>query len=114
MKKIWIDKAIYFIDKYKSGEIDDISINSIAHECGVSRQTIWRDKEIVGLLNLAKAEKVSQGDQSDNLTNSLKSKILEVNRINELLIVSIVNVQQRMFDDGIDPSKYFIEDCFKI
>lgn len=111
-QKNWTEKAIVILMSYQNGQTQGaLTQAGLAHQLGVSRQTLWRDKEVRLLYSstqtFLKENKNLGRNTKDMRIRSLEIKLEEVRSENNLLIQIIIRAAQLMTEDTIDPRKYF-------
>jgi len=110
----WKARAIVVIEDMERGVGPDRSLDQLAELIGVSRQTLWREKELSTRIRLAKANRRSGRVRVKRRGPSEQSAALalEVEQLRshmERLIETIVSACERLQGDGIDPVQYFKE-----
>ncbi|WP_396616116.1 hypothetical protein ACHZ97_19030 [Lysobacter soli] len=108
----WIDEANAYLDKVERNAAPLETREAFAQRLTVSRQTLWRNKEISSrYLALAQAMKRAAGTQPRKATaqmriRSLQVELSQVRRDNAILIQNFVAVCQRLRNAGLDPLLY--------
>lgn len=110
----WKARALVVIEDMERSVGPDRSLNQLAELIGVSRQTLWREKELSTRIRLAKANRRSgqvrvrrRGPSEQSAALALEVEQLRSHM--ERLIETIVSACERLQDDGIDPMQYFKE-----
>lgn len=111
--KSWRDEANLILDRFeRNQEKGEISQTLLAQRLGVSRQTIWRDKDLLFRLELickhAAARSPSQKKRA-TLEMRLMQLQLDLENLkseNANLVQCLVDIYQNLDDCGLDPLLY--------
>lgn len=105
----WKEAAHRALDEYERGiRRQKPTLLAIAQSSGVSRQTVWRDKDVFARLesirsnfNLGGLKKTSRASAEMRI-RSMQSRIQQLERENGMLVENIVQMSRRLHDCGLD------------
>lgn len=115
--KNWKIKALLILDQYEmGGRKEKLTQMQFAELLGVSRQTLWRDKEIKERFyavskRFSSHNKLSRRD-SDMRARHNESQLEQLRSENNALIQVIMEAARLLNDHGIDPRLY-LDDATK-
>lgn len=110
----WKARALVVIEDLERGVGPDRSLNQLAELIGVSRQTLWREKDLSTRIRLAKAKRRSglvriRRRGPSERSAALELEVEQLRSHMERLVETIVSACERLQGDGIDPMQYFKE-----
>jgi predicted transcriptional regulator len=111
-EKKWKDQARSILADYKEGrDQGPLTLNSLAQQVAISRQTLWRDEEIWSLYTATQAHlkdaKKAEKKNSNARISALEIQLEKARAENNRLIQTIIKAAQLMTEDAIDPRRYF-------
>lgn len=113
IKKLeWRNNAYRIIDDFERGLIQDLRITDIAKNVGVTRQTIWRDKELLERIKFALDNSSGNLKKTKRASSKVRVRFLEHKNIvleneNSNLVQNLVNICRRLYERGIDAHIFF-------
>lgn len=110
----WKARALVVIEDLERGVGPDRSLNQLAELIGVSRQTLWREKDLSTRIRLANAKRRSglvriRRRGPSERSAALELEVEQLRSHMERLVEAIVSACERLQGDGIDPMQYFKE-----
>mgnify|MGYP003619571650 FL=1 len=103
----WTNHAIRIIDDFERGAIEELRVIDLAKQVGVSRQTIWLDKELMSRLKSVIEASSEKGIKPKRANSKIRIRILEqeiakLKNENANLIQNFLNVCRRLHERGMD------------
>lgn len=103
----WRHLAFRLVDDFERGIIEQLRVIDIAKQVGVSRQTIWRDKDLMVRLKSVIENSSEKGIKPKRASQKMRIRIYEheikkLKNENANLIQNFLNVCRRLHERGID------------
>lgn len=110
--KKWKNEARSILAEYKEGRGQGpLTLNNLAQQVAISRQTLWRDEEIYSLYAATQTHLKDAKEAGRKFSNArifaLQTQLEKARAENNRLIQTIIKAAQLMTEDAIDPRKYF-------
>lgn len=112
----WRTEADLLLTRFESGEVaEKISIGMIANAVGVSRQTIWRNKEVMQRITSVKSAlhrrpiHLTPLQKAEQTIEKLRAEIVRLEQDKSELTFRVVEIYTKLSNDGINPLNYIDE-----
>lgn len=104
--KLKVEVVLDDLDRNPTRPVPGVS--ELAKSVGVARQTIWRDREVVGRLDeLKQARRSIDGKvrrrTSDERISAAEAENAVLRNANSILILNFMRIAQKLREHGIDP-----------